>query len=527
MAWLRAQNLTLTVGDRTLVEGATFRLDPGDRVALVGPNGMGKTTLFRTLAGAVMPASGTIETGGDLHLARLDQLHDLPAAGTVYALAHSAHPRLAALTQEKESLEAQMADPETSDLDGILARYGSVLEAFEEAHGYDWEARVRQALLGAGLDESRWHDRVKALSGGERHRLALVRVILSGANVWLLDEPTNHLDVEAMVWLENTLVAFPGAVLMSSHDRRFLDRTATRVMTWEDGFFAMVTGTYRRYLALREERLRDQARAWQRYEEERARLAAYVERYRAGNRATQAKSRLHQLERLDRDAPAGPAPGPERRPHLTHQGRDISSQAALTVKDLVLERGERRWPPLSFKVPSAGRLAIAGPNGAGKTTLLHALVGRRAGVVWHPGAELTYYDQEAASLLPEDVSGLALANREGMERETIYHLGARFGLSPELLAEPLRHWSGGERARLALLFALMAPSSVLLLDEPTNHLDIVMRRELENLLTAYPGAVLLVSHDRELLDTVGTHLLWWQDDRFHFRPGSYSEILGT
>lgn len=527
MAWLRVQNLTLTAGDRTLVEEATFRLDPGDRVAIVGPNGMGKTTLFRTLAGKRMPADGTIETGGDLHLSVLDQLHDLPEEGTVYGLAQTAHPRLAALTREKETLEAKMADPAVSDLDAVLARYGAVLEAFEEAHGYDWEARVRQALLGAGLGESRFSDRVKTLSGGERHRLALVRVVLSGANVWLLDEPTNHLDLDAMLWLENTLLAFPGAVLMSSHDRRFLDRAATRVMSWEDGFFWMVTGTYRRYLTLREERLRDQARAWQRYEEERARLAAYVDRYRAGNRATQAKSRLHQLEHLTREAPVTTAPKPRPRPSLAHQGREIAGQAALTVKDLVLRRGDREWPPVSFKVPGTGRLAISGPNGTGKTTLLHALVARLPGVSWHPEAELTYYDQEAASLLPEDVSGLALANREGMERETIYHLGARFGLTPELLAEPLGHWSGGERARLALLFALMAPSSVLLLDEPTNHLDIAMRRELENLLTAYPGAILLVSHDRELMDTVGTHLLWWQDGGFHFRPGRYSDILGT
>ena len=415
-----------------------------------------------------------------------------------------------------------MADPATSDLDALLERYATVQQTFQDQHGYDWEARVRQGLMGAGIAESRFADDVRHLSGGERHRLALVTVVLSGANFWILDEPTNHLDVAAIEWLEATLADFDGLVLMSSHDRRFLDRAATRIMSWEDGFFWMGSGGYHHYLALREERLKNQQRAWQRYREEQTRLLSFIERYRSGSRARQAKSRMLALARLNPEVPA-PHPAPAAR--LTHAGQAAKGLTALTVRDLALEQGARRWPALSFKVPARARLCVAGPNGSGKTTLLNALVESQDGVKWHPGAMLSYYNQEAAGLLPEEATGLSLANEEGMDREFAYHLGARFGLLPAIFDRPLKSWSGGERSRLALLFALMATATVLLLDEPTNHLDIAMRRELESLLQSYPGAVIVVTHDRELMDNIGTHLLWWDSGRFRFQPGCYSELI--
>jgi ATP-binding cassette subfamily F protein 3 len=524
VAWLRVQDLKLMVAERTLVEGATFRLDPGDRVAVVGPNGMGKTTLFRTLNGTLEPESGQIETSTEFTVAVLDQLHRLPD-GTVYDIAANSHHTLAAWGQELRALESRLENPSEPDFDAVLSRYAIVQQHFQDHGGYEWDAKVRQALMGAGLDESRFFDRVDSLSGGERHRLALVTVILSGADLWLLDEPTNHLDIGAMEWLESTLSAFGGLVLLSSHDRRFLDRSATRIMTWEDGFFWMMSGSYHHYLQLREERLRDQARAWQRYQEEHARLLAYVDRYRAGNRATQAKSRLHALDRLNQQAPSA-APIRHGTPtHLSHAGQAAKGLTALTINQLQLSRGDRAWEPITFKVPAKSRLCIQGPNGCGKTTLLRALVANEPGVTWHPGATLSYYDQEAATLLADHPTGMELANEEGMDRETIYYLGARFELTPELLSHPAGTWSGGERSRLALLFALMTTATVLILDEPTNHLDIAMRRELENLLQGYPGAVILVSHDRELMDNVGTHLLWWENDHFRFQAGRYSELV--
>lgn len=524
VAWMRVDDLKIVAGDRVLLQGATFRLDPGVRVGLVGPNGMGKTSLFRVLAGDALPDDGQIQRSDDLRIATLNQLHTEGLA-TVYQTAWHSSLVLPACQSRMHTLEDCMADPaRASELDDILTEYAGLQEVFQQLGGYEWDARVYQALLGAGITPNRFEDPPDLLSGGERHRLSLVQVVLSGANVWLLDEPTNHLDLDAMDWLEQTLLHFDGAVIMASHDRRFLERTATRIMSWEDGFFWITSGGYRQYVHLRAERqqhLRDQ---WQRYVEERQRLMAYVERYRAGSRATQAKSRLHAVARLDRDKLELPKAALSNPGKLSHAGQELGGTSALVVKDLILTVGDRQWEPVTFKLPAAGRLAVIGPNGAGKTTLLKALITSQSGVRWNPDARLAWYDQEAASLLPETTTGLALCYEEGMDRETAYHLGARFGLHADLLNTTLERWSGGERSRLALLFALMAPSSVLLLDEPTNHLDLPMREELEALLAGYPGALIVVSHDREFLDNTTTHTLWWHEGRFSFSAAPYSQL---
>lgn len=523
MGWLKAESIGLVAGDRRLLQGATFRLDPGDRIGLVGPNGMGKTTLFRVISGERLPDEGFLARSADLSIAALDQLHPI-SQNTVWETAASSNPRLPLLAEKMRSLEAAMADPAAPDLEAVLAEYADLQEHYERLGGYTWDAQVRQALEGAGLPETRHQDHPGVLSGGERHRLALAQVVLSGSDVWLLDEPTNHLDVQAMEWLERTLSGFAGGVLMASHDRRFLERTATRIMTWEDGFFWLLTGGYRQYQHLRQERNQRVAEEWARYQEERARLQSYVDRYREGNRATMAKSRLHAIARLDRAAVARPDQAMTAPRRLTHGGRELGGTLALIVDDLILARGPRTWPPIHFKLPVKCCLGVVGPNGSGKTTLLRALAESAPGVRWNPDAVLSWYDQEAASLLPEEATGIGLAHEEGMDRETAYRLGARFGLKRELLDSTVGAWSGGERSRLALLFALMSRSSVLLLDEPTNHLDLRMREELESLLAGYPGALIIVSHDRELLDNVSTHTLWWRDGQFHFSPGAYSTV---
>jgi ATP-binding cassette subfamily F protein 3 len=526
MAWLRVRDLVLTAGDRVLVSGVTFRLDPGDRIGLVGPNGMGKTSLFRVLRGQALPQAGRIDYSEDLTWASLDQLATRDT-GTVWDVAYGANPHIAEWGRRLAELERRMADVTGPELDHLLDEYADLQERYLTAGGYEWDARVRQVLEGLGFSGPRLNDPADRLSGGERHRLALARVVLSGASIWLLDEPTNHLDVEALEWLERTLLQFSGAVLMASHDRRFLDRTATRIISWEDGSFFTAVGGYRQYATLRRQRLERLQDAWRRYQEERARLMSFVDRYRAGSRARQAKSRLHAVARLDRAVQAPPI-RPRSAPRITtHGGQTLTGTSAVAVDRLILQAGDRTWQPLSFKVPTAARLGVAGPNGCGKTTLLSALARSAPGVHWNPDTTLVWYDQHAADTLPTAATGLELAHEEGMDRETAHSLAARFGLHAELMRTPVGYWSGGERARLALLFALMAPANVLLLDEPTNHLDLPMREELEGLLTRYPGVIVLVTHDRELLDRVSTHSLLWVDQAFHFVPRPYSEAMAS
>jgi ATP-binding cassette subfamily F protein 3 len=527
MSWLRISDLAIAVSDRVLVNHATFRIDPGDRIGVVGPNGMGKTSLFRVLTGDILPHDGGVERAPGLRLATLDQLRAIEDSGTIWATAYAANPRIPELEQTLRQLEQAMADPGADDLDTILSRYAAAQELYQELGGYEWDARVNQVLQGLGFPASRFSDPVSVLSGGERHRLALGRLVLSGAQIWVMDEPTNHLDVEAMEWLERTLNQFAGGVIMASHDRRFLQRAATRIISWEDGSFFTVSGGYRHYQAVRRERLQRLQEQWQRYQEERQRLMAFVDRFRAGTRSTQAKSRLHAIARLDREAVPLPVKARTAARTLRHAGSALPGSIAIDVDGLVLEVAGRIWEPVSFRLPTVARLGVVGPNGSGKTTLLTALAQSLPGVRWNPDALLTWYDQHAADRLPTDQTGMELAHEEGMDRETCYALGARFGLSPELLNTLTGFWSGGERARLALLFALMARGNVLLLDEPTNHLDLPMREELESLLLGYPGLVILVSHDRELLDNLSTHTLWWKDGAFRFAPRPYSEAVGS
>ena len=527
MSWMRVNDLTIAVSDRVLLAHATFRIDPGDRIGVLGPNGMGKTSLFRVLTGDLLAHDGFVERSPDLRLATLDQLASQDDERTVWDTAYASNPRIPELETSLRALEHTMADPAADDLETALVQYANCQELYQELGGYEWDARVNQVLQGLGFPASRFQDSVCILSGGERHRLALGRLVLSGAQLWIMDEPTNHLDVAAMEWLERTLNQFPGGVIMASHDRRFLERAATRIISWEDGYFFTVSGNYRQYQAVRRERLQRLQEQWKRYQEERQRLMAFVDRFRAGTRSTQAKSRLHAIARLDREALPLPVRARTAVRTLRHAGSVLPGTIAVDVDGLVLEVGSRVWEPISFRLPTVARMGVVGPNGSGKTTLLSALVQGLAGVRWNPDAVLTWYDQYAADRLPTDQTGMELAHAEGMDRETCYALGARFGLSPDLLNTLTGFWSGGERARLALLFALMARGNVLLLDEPTNHLDLPMREELEALLAGYPGLVILVSHDRELLDNLSTHTLWWKDGAFTFTPRPYSEAVGT
>lgn len=522
MASLSIQNLKVSIAGSTIVEQATFNLALGDRIALVGPNGMGKTSFLKTVAGEADPEEGSVEKSADTTIIRLEQWKpvDYP---TIYDAAYRANAALLRTQQTLKELEQQMANPDfANDLDKLVTEWGKLSEQYQAAGGYEWESRVKTALLKLGFPAERWQDSPSRLSGGEAHRLALLGVILSGADVWLLDEPTNHLDIQAIAWLEETLKAASAAMIVVSHDRAFLDRVATRTMSWEDGFFWIVSGNWRQYQHLREERLKNEAMAWQRQQEEERRLRAYIDRWRSGTRARQAQSRQKRLDRLVRQTPAH-APTPTGQAlHLTHQGHERAGHLpAIRIEDLLLERGSRIWEPIdSLNIPLNARVALVGPNGTGKTTLLEALMDNPA-CRWHPDVTPTYLTQTAVQELPDASIAMDYAFELGWDREQIYYLGARFGIAQTLWDQKLGTWSGGERARLKLLETLMTPAQALILDEPTNHLDVRMREALERLLLEYPGMLIVASHDRAFLEQISTHTWWSLGDRFHFERMPY------
>lgn len=521
MATISVQNVRISLGDRPIVDHVTFNLSPGDRIALVGPNGMGKTTFLRTIAGEIEPDAGTIDISSQARILRLEQWK--PSGHTrIYDAAYEANPTLREVEQQLKQLEHQMADPSNADhLDNLVTSWGTLSEQFQSQGGYEWEARVKAGLLKMGFPPERWDDSPSSLSGGEAHRLALLGVILSGASVWLLDEPTNHLDIQTIGWLEEMVKSAAAAMVIVSHDRAFLDRVATRTMSWEDGSFWITSGNWTQYQHVREERLRLEALQWQRQQEEERRLRAYIDRWRSGTRARQAQSRQKRLDRLSQQSAHTPPPPTQRALNLTHQSQERTGHLpALRVDNLMLRRGDRVWHPAQATIPLNARVALVGANGTGKTSLLEALM-QSPQSRWHAEVTPAYLSQTAVQELPHGVVGMDYAFDLGWDREQIFYLGARFGIPELLWQQSLDTWSGGERARLKLLETLMTPAQALLLDEPTNHLDVRMREALERLLVEYPGTLIMASHDRAFLEHISTHTWWSLGDAFVFERMPY------
>lgn len=522
MAWLSVQAARLSMGGRTLVSDVTLNISAGDRIGIVGPNGMGKSSLLALLAGSLEPDAGNRKVYGSPYITQLSQWQK-PSCPTIWDCASGANSLIHELEARLHALEESMGSPSlsTEDLMALTEEWGKVSEKFTDMGGYEWDAIVKSGLMALGFNESRWGSPPVHLSGGEQHRLALLQIILSGADIWLLDEPNNHLDVTTLEWLEQQIRGFRGACVVVSHDRAFLDHIATRVISWEDGFFWSTSGNWTKYRNLRDERLKTEETQYQRLQEERLRLEQYIARFRSGTRAKQAQSRVKRLEKMGK----GSAPAPRARDlQLLHNssaqtGRDPLAQ----VQALILERPHRQWEPLTFKLPPAAKVALIGPNGTGKSTLLEALHSARPEVRWLQDTAVGYLPQDAVTRLPHGTTGMDYLYDQGFLREEIYYLGSHFGLSPDLLGTLIDGWSGGERSRLKLLEVLMQPSDVLLLDEPTNHLDIRMRIALESLITGYPGAVIISSHDRAFLQATSTHTLWSTGTGFIWDKIPYAE----
>ncbi|MCY0880635.1 MAG: ABC-F family ATP-binding cassette domain-containing protein [Firmicutes bacterium] len=528
MSWLAAYDVTLAYGARTLVERMTFTLDPGDRLAVVGPNGMGKSTLIAALTHQRDPDHGVIKMAAEIKLAHLAQWDAPTLQETVWDAAWAANPGLHAAELRLKQLEKEMADPQVAAdadrLQQVLDEWGELSEQFRAQGGYEWDARCKEALQRTGFDPARFDQKVLSLSGGEHHRLHLVQVILSGADIWLLDEPTNHLDVATIAWLEEQIRQFRGAVLVISHDRAFLDHIAQAVMTWEDGFFWVVNGNYSRYQHLRAERKQQEAQKRQRLSEEEERLKDYIARYRSGSRAKQAQSRVKRLVRIveAKESTTGVVKPVTTPGTLIQKGiKRLRVEPAVVVDQLHIQHGQRQWEPLSLSIPAGARVAIIGANGAGKSSLMHALMEGAPGVAWAPDSWRVWLDQQAVQQLPEEQTGMEYAYALGFDKEAIFFVGAHFGIAPALWETALAGWSGGERMRLKLLEALMTPSDVLMMDEPSNHLDIAMTESLEAILQEYPGTILMVSHDRALLEHLSTHTLWATGSGFIWDPAPF------
>ena len=516
--------LTKSFGARTLFEDVGLRLDPGDRLAVVGRNGVGKTTLLRCMAGQIAPDSGEVILPRGAVIALHDQR---PPLGRDISLGEYIAEGLAQI----RAVEATMRDLEQRMAAGdhgadVMGAYDRAQKEMERQDGYAWEAWLERVQRGLGIDAD-WVDRpLKSFSGGELTRASLARALVARPSVLLLDEPTNHLDLQSVEWLETALSEVDATIVLISHDRWFLESVTTKVLDLDGEKSRVWPMRYSAFRRAKAEALATQATLAAAQAREIARLERFVERWSAGTKARQAQSRKKQLDRIERVAPP---PTKERSlafgfPKTERPGRVVVEADGLSVGAggaLLLEK-------VSFAIERNQRIAVVGPNGAGKTTLVETLIGIRTPTAGRVSlghrVAVGYFSQHAEELDPNRtivetvLSGTALTNTQART------LLGRFLFSGEVVDRRVEMLSGGERRRLSLVQLIAHGGNFLVLDEPTNHLDIESREALEEAIEAFDGTVLMVSHDRALIDLVATHTLALEDGDIAIRPGGYSDL---
>lgn len=521
MSLLSARNLHKYYAASPILVDINCNLERGERVGLIGRNGSGKTTLLRLLAQLEDYDAGEISMANGTQLGYLTQGVELPDTMTVWQVASSALGAVMQLEAKLRQLEQAMGQPsviaEPEKLAKVMAEYTRTNAEFERLGGYDSEVQVRSVLNGLGLPEPVWAQPLGSLSGGQRTRVALAKLLLEQPDILFLDEPTNHLDVEAIAWLEGNLAAYQGALLIVSHDREFLDNVVAKI--WELSGHSLVTyaGNYSAYLLQKEERAKRQELMQRQQQREREQLEQLVAKFKAGTRATMAKNwekRLARMEPIHLDRK-------QKSLRLALHTKRRSGNDVLTIQGL-----SKAYPnkPLftnfSAEVKSRERIALLGPNGSGKTTLLKILLGEVPGdtgrLRWGASIDLGYFSQdlrlpdEAVSVLESLLAGTKLLPAEGRS-----YL-ARFLFVGDAVFQPVSTLSGGERNRLILAKLLLTQANVLVLDEPTNHLDIPAREVLEQALNEYSGTLFIVSHDRYFLRRMATRV-------WHFEAGGIKD----
>ena len=528
---IQVQNLRYSIGERVLLDRIDWVIAPGDRVALVGPNGAGKTTLLRVLLGELAPESGARVSAKGTHAGHLPQEAAERFDGTVLERALEAHRSVFAAREELDALHLELHGiaPEDPRLAALLARAGELQHRLELADEHALEPEARRVLAGLGFARADQDRPLAEFSGGWRMRASLAALLLTDPTLLFLDEPTNHLDLPAMEWLEDYLGDFRGGLVVVSHDRVFLDRVADQVVELDRGVLTPYPMTFTRYLVERELRREQLEAKNQQLDQRIAQLSRFVERFGAKNtKASQARSKVKMIDRLKSERVVLPRPPRAIRfafPPPPHAGRLL-----VQLGDAAFGYDPRDvFAHASVEIAKRDKVAIVGANGAGKTTLLRVIAGQlavRRGVreTW-PHTRLAYFAQHAA----ETLTGTATVLEELEQvapphwRPVLRSLLGNFLFTGDDVFKPCRVLSGGERQRVALARILMEPANLMLLDEPTHHLDIAGKEVLEEALVQYPGAVVVVTHDRSLMARLATRVIEVNDGRVILYPGGYDD----
>ncbi|HEY7285913.1 MAG TPA: ABC-F family ATP-binding cassette domain-containing protein [Vicinamibacterales bacterium] len=522
-------------GRQILFVDASFQLNPGEKVGLVGPNGSGKTTLFRFIAGEEVPDEGDVSIPKKLTVGYFRQDVEEMSGRSVLDEAILGSGRVGDLHHELEALNHSMADPEQADdMDRILARFGEVQEEYEHLGGYALEAQAREVLHGLGFDDAQIDADAGALSGGWKMRVAMARVLLGQPDVLLMDEPTNHLDIESIIWLEQFLKSRSGSLLMTSHDREFMNRVVGRIAEIDDGEITMYSGNYDFYDRERAVREANREAAYARQQAMLAKEQRFIERFAAhAAKAAQVQSRVKALEKIEKIEP------PKKRRVVKFDFRQPprSGDQVAVLEEVTKAYGSRVvHDGLSMTIRRGERWSVMGKNGAGKSTLLKMVAGQiapDAGQV-RLGASLKmgYFAQQSLDLLDPDLT-IEEQLRKDFPAESIgalRNLAGAFQFSGDEIDKKIRVLSGGEKTRLVLARMLLYPPNFLVLDEPTNHLDLLTKDMLLDALKDFDGTMLFVSHDRAFLKALSNRVLELGgesgvDTQPHLYPGSYVEYV--
>jgi ATPase subunit of ABC transporter with duplicated ATPase domains len=529
---IRIDNVSKQNGHQILFIEASAALHRGEKIGLVGPNGAGKTTLFRMITGQEEPDEGQVSVDRGISIGYFSQdVGEMAGRSAVAEVMDGAGPVSSVATELKE-LEAAMGHPDRADeMEQLIERYGVVQARFEELDGYALDSRAREVLAGLGFSQEMMDGDVGALSGGWKMRVALARILLMKPDAMLLDEPSNHLDLESLIWLEEFLKGYGGMLIMTSHDREFMNRIVSKIVEIDGGELTTYSGDYEFYEQQRALNERQQQARFERQQSMLAKEIKFIERFKArASHAAQVQSRVKKLEKIDRVEP------PKRRqtvlfefPQAPRSGEDVAS-----LRNVHKRYGSRSiYEGLDFQVRRRERWCVMGINGAGKSTLLKLVTGStepdEGRVSLGGSVKMGYFAQHAMDLLNGEHSVFQSLESAFPQagQGSLRALAGCFGFSGDDVEKKCRVLSGGEKARLVMARMLYDPPNFLVLDEPTNHLDLLTKEMLIKALSDYEGTMLFVSHDRHFLAALSNRVLELTPEGVHQYGGGYTEYVAS
>jgi len=530
MILISVQELQKSFGVHEVLRSVTFSLQKGEKMGLVGVNGCGKTTLMRMIAGEMQPDGGTIHRNKDLRVGYLAQLDDIPLTDTVWGALLKVFEPIRVMERRMAEIEKllESADPETALR--LSSEYQRLTESYNAQQGYAYEGEMLRVLNGLGLKPEMHQRQVSTLSGGERTRLSLAKLLLQKPDIILMDEPTNHLDLEAIEWLQDYLTDYKGSLLLISHDRYFLDHVCTTMGELLGGKMIKFTGNYTEYMKKRTADFETRMKAYELQQKEIQREQAIIERYRSFNREKSIKAaesrekRLAKVERLEK-------PVEEQHVRFSFDARRRSGEEALEVRELSKSfEGQPVFQNLSFKLRTGDRVALIGPNGVGKSTLFriltHQLNPDHGSVRFGTNIDIGYYDQHQQNLNPQNTILDEVWNAfPKLEQTRIRSALGLFLFTGDEVFEKIEKLSGGERGRVALTKLMLKQDNLLLLDEPTNHLDMDSREVLEDALRDFPGTILAISHDRYFINRFAEKVMVMEKDGVTEYLGNFDDYI--